>query len=168
MIKSIKFWVARNKTLLAAVALFIVISIYCKMYSSSSLIGGWVASFIISWLFYNFSVKKEIAEAVERTKKDVEENLNEQFNQYCGFLNKLHDKVKESILRMYKDRLVSQLNDDMAEIWGVRPGAANGTDVSLLDHTAMNNADNKYCSVLQSIHERSENLFNSILNGEND
>ena len=35
------------------IALFIVVSICCKkMHSLDSLIGGWFASFIISWLFY--------------------------------------------------------------------------------------------------------------------
>ena len=166
---SIRHWVARNKILLAVVvviALFTGISICCE--PSSSFIGGWVASFIISWLFYNFSVKKEIAEAVEKTKKDVEENLNEQFNQYREFLNKVHDKSTESLLRMYKTHLVNQLENDMAKVWDVRPGATVGADASLLDPTAMDNADDKYYKMYQSIHKHSEDLFNSILNGKFD
>ena len=134
-------------------------------YGISFSLGGFLSSFIISWWFYCRSVKKEIAEAVEKTKKDVEENLNKQFNQYRGeLLNKVHDKSTESLLRKYKTVLVDQLEADMAKIWNVRPGANTSATLSQVDPTAMNNADDKYYKMLDSISKHSEDLFNSILN----
>ena len=141
--KNIKKYIKEIVAIIVVIATFIGISIYCKkMHSSDSLIGGWVASFIISWLFYSFSVKKEIAK--------VEENLNEQFNQYREFLNKVHGKSTESLLKTYKTRLVDQLESDMAEIWDVRPGA-------------MDNADDKYSEIYKKLHERSDEILNNII-----
>ena len=154
--KNIKKYIKEIIAIIVVIAMFIGISIYCKkMHFSDSLIGGWVASFIISWLFYSFSVKKEIAK--------VEENLNEQFNQYREFLNKVHGKSTESLLKTYKTLLVDQLESDMAEIWDVRPGAIVGTDVSLLDPTAMDNADDKYSKIYKKLHERSDEILNNII-----
>ena len=135
-------------------------------YGISFSLGGFLSSIIISRHYFYKGVKKEIAEAVEKTKKDVEDSLNKQFKHYHKFLNKVNDKSTESLLRKYKTLLVDQLKSDMAKIWDVRPGATVGADVSLLDPTAMDNADDKYYKMLDSIHKRSEDLFNSILNGK--
>ena len=129
----------------------------------SFLIGGFVSSFLISWFFYCKSVKKEIAKATEQTKKDVENSLNEQFNQYREFLNKVHGKSKETLLKMFKTRLVNQLEGDMAEIWDVRPGATVRTDASRLDITAMANADDKYYKMSEAIEKSSEAIYKDIL-----
>ena len=131
--------------------------------SSQAYIGGWAASFIISGLFYKFSIKKEIAKVIEETTKNVESELNNQFSQHCESLNKLHNESEEVILKMYKTRLVNQLENDMAEIWDVRPGATVGADASLLDHTAMDNADDKYYKMYHKIHERSDEILNDVI-----
>ncbi|MDY4832023.1 MAG: hypothetical protein SO161_05770, partial [Treponema sp.] len=74
------------------------------------------------YYFYK-GVKEEIATVVEKTKKDVKDDLNKQFKQHREFLNNLHNKSKEVILRKYKDDLVNRLENDMAKIWDIRPGA---------------------------------------------
>lgn len=64
---------------------------------------------------------------------------------------------------MFKTRLVNQLEADMAEIWDVSPSAAYGTDASLLDGTAMDNADSKYWRMYKALKESSEDVYKSIL-----
>lgn len=59
--KNIKKYIKEIVAIIVEIAMFIGISIYCeKMHSSNSLIGGWVASLIISWLVYLFGIKPTI------------------------------------------------------------------------------------------------------------
>ena len=137
-------------------------------YGISLLFGGFLSSIIISWYYFYKGVKEEIATVVEKTKKDVKDDLNKQFKQHREFLNNLHNKSKEVILRKYKDDLVNRLENDMAKIWDIRPGANTSATRSQRDSTAINTKDNKYYKMFDSINKHSEDLFNSILNGKSD
>ena len=148
------------KILLTVVVIVLFVSISIKCTNSDRFISGWAASFIISWLFYSFSVKKEIANAIEETTKNVESELNNQFNRYRESLNGIHNESKKVLLKMYENQLVSQLEADMAEIWDVRPGATIGEDA---DPTAMDNADGKYFKMYDKLHERSAEIANDIM-----
>lgn len=137
-------------------------------HSISLLFGGFLSSIIISRYYFYKGVKEEIATAVEKTKKDVEDDLNNQFKQHREFLNKLHNKSKEVILRKYKDDLINQLENDMAKIWGIKPGANTSATRSQCDSTAINTKDDKYYKMFDSINKHSEDLLNSILNCKSD
>lgn len=67
-------WIDKNKSSLfaAIVVLFTAISIcFHKMWSSSSLIGGWVASFIISGLFYRFTIRPSLDHISDLIKPQI-------------------------------------------------------------------------------------------------
>ena len=116
------------------------------------LLGGFLASFVIgwfwSWYFFNKGVKQE---------------LEKEVNELKDFLEKLHKRQIENSLNMYKNRLVHQLESDIALIWNVRPGATVGCSEEDCDVHAMDNADEKYYEVYNKIQEESEKILKSLL-----
>ena len=125
----------------------------------SFLFGGWLASFIISFiislLFYIIGYKKELDKLTE--------DLNQQFTKQQNFLNKIHNEREKSLLKMYKNRLVHQLENDIANIWDVRPGAMVSANLKNVDINAMVNADEKYYKTFEAIVNRSEEIINKLL-----
>lgn len=118
-------------------------------YGISFPLGGFLSSFIISGLFYYLSVKKEMANVIEKTTKNVENELNNKFNHERELLNSVHKKLTESFLNRYRVQLVTQLKNDMAEIWDIKPGLIN--------------ADDKYLELYKKLHDRSDEILNDVI-----
>lgn len=103
-IKSIKLRLKKNKILVLAVvgiiAAFIGISIYYKnMHCPNSLIGGWVASFIISALFYWFGIEPTIKSISSISINKIAFNIAKQFMDVVGVNHKeLESQLKENII----------------------------------------------------------------------
>lgn len=68
---------------------------------------------------------------------------------------------------MYKNSLVNQLENDIANIWDVKPGAMVAANPDCIDKHALDNADEKYFKTYDAIVNRSENMLKYIFSKYN-
>ena len=125
----------------------------------SFLFGGFVSSFFISLYFYHKCYKRDLDEL---TKK-----LNQKFAEHHIFLIKVHNMDKKNLLTMYKNSLVDQLKNDIANIWDVKPGAMAAANPDCIDKHALDNADEKYFKTYDAIVNQSENMLKYIFSKYN-
>ena len=134
-----------------------------NMNTLSFLFGGFVSSFVssffISLYFYHKCYKRDLDEL---TKK-----LNQQFAEHRNFLIKVHNMDKKNLLTMYKNSLVDQLKNDIANIWDVKPGAMVAANPDCIDKHALDNADEKYFKTYDAIVNQSENMLKYIFSKYN-
>lgn len=125
----------------------------------SFLFGGFVSSFVSSLYFYRKCYKRDLDEL---TKK-----LNQQFAEHRQFLIKIHNMDKKNLLTVYKNILVDQLENDIANIWDVKPGATVAADPDCIDKHALDNADEKYFKTHDAIVNQSEDILKYIFSKYN-
>ena len=125
----------------------------------SFLFGGFVSSFFISLYFYHKCYKRDLDEL---TKK-----LNQQFAEHHIFLIKVHNMDKKNLLTMFKNSLVDQLKNDIANIWDVKPGVMVAANPDCIDKHALDNADEKYFKTYDAIVNQSENILKYIFSKYN-
>lgn len=125
----------------------------------SFLFGGFVSSFVISLYFYHKCYKRDLDELTKE--------LNQQFAEHRNFLIKVHNMDKKNLLTMYKNILVDQLENDIANIWDVKPGAMVAANPDCIDKHALDNADEKYFKTHDAIVNQSENMLKYIFSKYN-
>ena len=68
---------------------------------------------------------------------------------------------------MYKNILVDQLENDIANIWDVKPGATVAADPDCIDKHALDNANEKYFKTHDAIVNQSEDILKYIFSKYN-